>query len=77
VLTRSGNREIPISYPHYKDYRDRNEVFSGLAAYELETFNLLDADGRPERVWGSMVSGNYFDVLGVLMAVGRAFAQYI
>jgi len=74
VLTRSDNREISVSYPDYKDYRDRNEVFSGLAAFDLETFNLLDGDGQPERVWGSLVSGNYFDVLGARMAVGRSFA---
>src|SRR5215813_7505184 len=29
VLTRSGDRSISVSYPDYKDYRDRNEVFSG------------------------------------------------
>jgi predicted permease len=74
VLTRSGNRPIGISYPDYKDYRDRNEVFSGLAVFNTDTFNLLDGDGRPERVYGSLVSGNYFDVLGVRAAQGRTFA---
>src|SRR5215510_3534651 len=48
VMTRSGNRPIGISYPDYKDYRDRNEVFSGLAVFNANTFNLLDGDGRPE-----------------------------
>jgi predicted permease len=74
VLSRSGDRAIPVSYPDYKDYRDRNEVFSGLAAFTLESFNLLDGAGQPERVWGSVVSGNYFEVLGVRMARGRGFA---
>jgi putative ABC transport system permease protein len=74
VLTRSDNRAIQVSYPDYKDYRDRNEVFSGLAAFNLDTFNLLDGEGRPERVIGSLVSGNYFDVLGVRAALGRTFA---
>ncbi|HKQ74246.1 MAG TPA: ABC transporter permease [Blastocatellia bacterium] len=74
VLTRSGNRPIGISYPDYKDYRDRNDVFSGLAVFNTNTFNLLGSDGRPERVYGSLVSGNYFDVLGVRAALGRAFA---
>src|SRR2546426_1001129 len=62
VAQRSGNEAIPVSYPDYKDYRDRNEVFSGLAAFNLDTFNLLDGDGRPECVYGSLVSGNFFDV---------------
>ncbi len=74
VLTRSGNRAIALSYPDYRDYRDRNKVFSGLTAFDLSTFNLLDGDGQPERIWGLLVSGNYFDVLGVRAAVGRTFA---
>jgi predicted permease len=73
VLTRSGNRVISISYPDYKDYRDRNAAFSGLAAFNLDTFNLQDGAGRPERLWGSLVSGNYFDVLGARAALGRTF----
>src|SRR5262249_16781078 len=59
VLIRSGDRAITVSYPDYKDYRDRNEVFSGLAAFNLDTFNLLEGNGQPERIWGSMVSGNF------------------
>jgi macrolide transport system ATP-binding/permease protein len=74
VMTRSGNRAGSVSYPDYKDYRDRNEVFSGLAVYNLTIFNLLAGDGQPERVGGSLVSGNYFDVLGVPAALGRTFA---
>jgi predicted permease len=74
VLTKSGNRPIGISYPDYKDYRDRNGVFSGLAVFSTQTYNLLGGDGRPERVFGSLVSGNYFDVLGVRAALGRTFA---
>jgi predicted permease len=74
VLTRSGDRPIGVSYPDYKDYRDRNEVFSGLTAFNLDTFSLLDSNGQPERIWGSLVTGNYFDVLGVRAALGRFFA---
>src|SRR5262245_12081453 len=74
VQTRSGDRAITVSYPDYKDYRDRNEVFSWLAAFNLDTFNLLDGNGQPERIFGSLVSGNFFDVLGVRAAMGRTFA---
>src|SRR5262249_16153845 len=58
---------------NYKDYRDRNEVFSGLAAFNNIAFNLTDGKGQPERIWGSLVSGNFFDVLGVRVALGRTF----
>ncbi|HKC89688.1 MAG TPA: ABC transporter permease, partial [Blastocatellia bacterium] len=74
TMTRSGNQVISVSYPDYKDYRDRNEVFSGLAASNINIFNLLDGEGHPERVFGSLVSGNFFDVLGVRAALGRTFA---
>src|SRR5262249_5860572 len=49
-------------------------VFSGLAASNINIFNLLDGEGHPERVFGSLVSGNFFDVLGVRAALGRTFA---
>ncbi len=70
---KAGNSLMQVSYPNYKDYRDRNEVFSGLAAFNNIAFNLADGKGQPERIWGSLVSGNFFDVLGVRLAMGRTF----
>lgn len=60
------------SYLNYKDYRDRNQVFSGLIAYRLVVAS-LSHNGNNERVWGTVVSSNYFDVLGVPLALGRGF----
>ncbi|MFL6227271.1 MAG: ABC transporter permease [Pyrinomonadaceae bacterium] len=60
------------SYPNYKDYRDRNKVFTGLLAYRFAPMS-LSTGGANERVWGYTVSGNYFDVLGVPPALGRGF----
>src|SRR5262245_3044047 len=74
VAQRWGNQATVVSYPDYKDYRDRNEVFSGLAAFNTDVFNLMDSGGQPERVWGSLVSGNFFEALGVRVALGRTFA---
>src|SRR6185503_14822850 len=62
----------PASYPSYLDLRERNEVFSGLAAYGVMQFKLRSAE-QVELVWGETVSGNYFDVLGVRPFRGRAF----
>jgi predicted permease len=65
------NRRFPtFSYPNYKDFRDRNEVFSGLIAYQLAPIS-LSHDGINERLWGYEVTGNYFEVLGVNAAAGR------
>ena len=62
-----------LSYPEYVDYRERNDVFDDLAAHALAR-PLLSIDGGPaERVWVHYVSDNYFDVLQVAAARGRAF----
>src|SRR5204862_4973196 len=58
------------SYPNYKDYRDRNTVFSGLFVYRV-VVSSLTVNKSSQRVWGYLVSGNYFDVLGVKPALGR------
>src|ERR1700730_4734735 len=60
------------SYLNYKDYRDRNQVFSGLIAYRLVVAS-LSHNGNNERVWGALASSNYFDVLGVPPMLGRGF----
>ena len=61
----AANRMFPtFSYPNYKDFRDRNEVFSGLIAYRFAPLS-LSHDGINERLWGYVVTGNYFEVLGV------------
>ena len=60
------------SYPNYKEYRDRSTVFSGLFVYRV-VVSSLTVNKSSQRVWGYLVSGNYFDVLGVKPALGRGF----
>jgi macrolide transport system ATP-binding/permease protein len=62
-----------FSYPNYRDYRDRNDVFDGLIAYRFAPLS-VSHDGVNERLWGYVVSGNYFDVLGVRADRGRLIA---
>jgi predicted permease len=61
-----------FSYPNYKDFRDRNEVLSGLLVYRFVPLS-LSRGGVNERIWGYEVSGNYFDVLNVKAIKGRTF----
>jgi predicted permease len=63
-----------ISYPMYKDYRERNEVFEGILCRRAETVNVGFADAT-ERAEVELVSGNYFEVLGVRPALGRVFTM--
>ncbi|HKE05698.1 MAG TPA: ABC transporter permease [Blastocatellia bacterium] len=72
----NGSRNSPwatVSYPNYIDYRDRNEVFSELAAYGRITVS-LGVDDRPDQINGAIVTGNYFDMLGARAALGRAIS---
>ncbi len=65
-------RSASFSYPDYVDLRTRTQSFSGLTAAALCPMSFTGHD-RPERVWGMLVSANYFDVLGVRPAAGRGF----
>ncbi|MEZ5404149.1 MAG: ABC transporter permease [Bryobacteraceae bacterium] len=61
-----------MSYPMYKDFRDKAEVFDGVLCRYAVDYSLGYA-GRTERIRGELVSGNYFQVLGVGAALGRTF----
>jgi predicted permease len=63
-----------FSYPKYKDLRDRNNAFSGLLARYPVSLSIAGS-GQTERAHGELVSGNYFEVLGVRPALGRVFNQ--
>ncbi len=63
-----------FSYPFYVDFRDRNDVLDGMAAYRFSPMS-LSRNGNNERIWGYLVTGNYFDLLGVSAFKGRTFTQ--
>ncbi len=67
-----NNSALSSSYVDYLDYRDQNKILSGLIAHQVLPLNLGRSE-KPERVWGAIVSGNYFDVLGVKALIGRTF----
>ncbi len=71
--TQNGRPIDTMSYPNFVDLRDRNTVFDGVAAFRPTAvpFGLAD-DGGSQQAYGTAVSGNYFDVVGVSMALGRA-----
>jgi hypothetical protein len=68
----NGSSFHSFSYPDYQFYRDQNNVFDGLLVYTAMPLN-MNAGSQPERVFGMVVSGNYFDVLGTRPARGRFF----
>ncbi len=67
----SSSRYSTSSFPDYVDFRDRSDLFSGLAAFsDSVAINLGVGDGA-ERIQGAIVTGNYFSVLGVNPRLGR------
>ena len=61
-----------FSYPTYCDIREQNSVFTDVMAYNLAMVG-IGQKGDTRRTFAAMVSANYFSVLGVPMAQGRAF----
>lgn len=61
-----------VSYPELLDIRALEDVFEGVAGYTL-TVAALAEDRRVDSLFGEVVTGNYFDLLGVRPQIGRAF----
>ncbi len=62
-----------ISYPMYRDFQDHNEVFSGMFCRFPIPVAVASGNSQAERVDSELVSGEYFEVLGVQAALGRTF----
>jgi predicted permease len=73
-VSSDGDVGNSFSYPMYQDLRDKNDVFAGLLARYPVSLSVA-GEGQTERADGELVSGNYFDVLGVVPALGRVFTQ--
>ena len=59
------------SWPHYKEYAKRTDIFQGVLASGGTMRLNLTVNGSSELVQGALLSGNAFDVLGVRAALGR------
>jgi predicted permease len=58
------------SYPDFLDFRAQADSLEGLAAFENTVLNFAGTDGA-ERLRGTYVTGNFFEVLGVKATIGR------
>ena len=61
------------SYPNYRDLRDRNNVFSSVLLY-CPSIISLTGRGDPQLITIQLVSGDYFDALGVRPSPGRGLS---
>jgi predicted permease len=63
-----------LSYPDFKDFRDRSQAFDGLIAHRLTLLGVATSpDAPPQMRMGMKVSRDFFQTLGVVPALGRAF----
>ena len=70
----SNGEMITTSYLDFVDFRDHLKLFDGIAVTRPAAFS-VGQDDHAERVWGELVSGNFFAVLGVKPEVGRLFLR--
>ena len=57
---------------NYADLKAQNQVFEEMAAIDMRNFNLT-GDGKPEKIEANGVTSNFFPLLGIKPALGRAF----
>ncbi len=70
--TKAGYPQDTPAAANFVDWRDQNQVFEGMAAMDVTSFNLTGS-GDPERLEGRRVSTNFFPLLGVEPQLGRVF----
>jgi putative ABC transport system permease protein len=71
VIVTTGRGDI-ASYPDFVDWRARNHVFDGMAAFRTGDFTLIGSR-EPLHLQGAVVSAQLFSLLGVSPALGRSF----
>jgi predicted permease len=78
MLQQSADGDLAsVSYYYIEQFREQKSLFAGVAAFETGIpFNVTfqgDLNAKPERVFGQLVSADYFSVLGVEPQRGRVF----
>jgi predicted permease len=72
TLSKPGDNPFPFTYPDLEAMRDGQLSFTGITACSFAQMSLT-GKSKPERVWGMVVSANYFEILGVRPILGRGF----
>src|SRR5437588_6795624 len=66
---------LPLTYPDYLYYRDHNQSFEGLLAFDGDPNSIIwNRSGEGQVVLGQLVSGNFFSLLGVTAVLGRTIS---
>lgn len=76
-LPQGNGLRVAVRYANFQDWRQQNQAFTHLAAYREDGFNLqtgLQTGAEARRLEGARVTVDFFNVLGVQPAQGRAFS---
>jgi putative ABC transport system permease protein len=65
-----GSANITFSVPEIQDLRTRTHSLSDVAEFSTTTFTMVGI-GEPRQVRAGVVSGNYFEVMGLRPVLGR------
>jgi putative ABC transport system permease protein len=74
TLPQGGGALGSVSTPNLFDWREQNDVLTGIAAFTHADFSLQGTDS-PQRIVGASVSANFFNLLGVAPLMGRGFVE--
>jgi predicted permease len=72
VITR--NETVSSPYPMFIEFRDHSQTLEGVLAFR-NTAMRFSKDGETERITGALISGTYFDVLGIRPSIGTAITN--
>src|SRR5437016_4391834 len=67
----AGQQNVLFSVPEIIDYRTTSKSLSDVAEYSSMTFTMVSDDDQPVHIQAGVISGNYFDVMGLKSAAGR------
>lgn len=74
ISVKRGVDSMGVSFPNFLDWRQQNQVFSGIAAFQGSDLTLTGG-GEPEQLYGTKISYNTFEILGVSPVLGRTFTE--
>src|SRR4051812_12230214 len=64
---------VPSSHLNWRDLKTGNRSFAGVLGYDWVQMAIATQGGAPQVAFGQLVSGDYFDLLGVRAVRGRTF----
>src|SRR5438034_3613608 len=67
------NSFLQTSALNYRDLRDKSDVFAGLAAHQGVALSISGGTGEPQQIFGELVTGDFFTVLGARPLLGCGF----